>query len=66
MAWAASPRLPGELARRLTRAFLDLDPQALFGRKRVGQTFRISGFVAPTPEEFRLVEQVARSEGMIR
>ena len=63
--FAVSPELPAPLVKILRKAFLGLRPEEDLGRKTIGETFRITGFVEPKLEEFRLVEQVARSEGMI-
>ena len=63
--FAVSPELKSKLVKALREAFLGFKPEVALGRKNIGETFRISGFVAPSLEEFRLVEQVARSEGMI-
>jgi len=64
--FAASPELSQALVKTLREAFMALKPEEVLGRKTVGETFRFSGFVAPDLKEFRLVEQVARSEGMIQ
>jgi len=61
----ASPRLAPSLVKRLRRALLRMKPQRDLGRKLVGQTFRIDGFVEPKLDEFDAVEQAARSAGMI-
>jgi phosphate/phosphite/phosphonate ABC transporter binding protein len=62
----ASPKLPAELRRRLRDALLQMDAQRHLGRKVVGPTFRIDGFVEPRLEEFREIEVAARAAGMLK
>jgi phosphonate transport system substrate-binding protein len=62
----ASPRMPPKLVQKLRRALLQMEPQRDLGRKIVGPTFRIDGFVEPSLEEFAHVEQAARAEGLLR
>ncbi len=64
-AWAVSSSVPEKLVKRLRKALLKLDPKEHLDRKTLGETFRITGFVEPDLSEFELVEQVARSEGML-
>jgi serine/threonine-protein kinase len=59
------PRVSQRLSDRIRRALLDLDPERDLGRKSVGPTFRIDGFVKPRLSDFALVERAARSEGLI-
>jgi len=62
----ASPSLSRALLDRLRAALLGMDLKRDLGRKIIGPTFRIDGFVQPRLDEFEAIEQAAREEGLIR
>ena len=61
----ASSRLPAPLARKMRRLLLEFEPTKHMNKKIVGPTFRISGFNKARATDFDLVEQAARSEGLL-
>jgi eukaryotic-like serine/threonine-protein kinase len=60
------PQVDAKLAAAIGRALLELQPQRDLGRRSVGPTFRIDGFVKPRLADFALVERAARAEGLIK
>lgn len=61
-----APQLDAALTEQIRRALLELDPMRDLGRRSVGPTFRIDGFVKPRLSDFELIERAARAEGLIK
>ena len=62
----ASPKMPTDLVKKLRTALLRLNPKRDLGRKVVGDTFRIDGFVEPRMDDYKEIETAARSAGLIK
>jgi len=61
-----STHLPESASRRARAVLMGMQPGRDLGRKIVGPTFRISGFVEPAIEKYDLIRSVAVSEGLLK
>ncbi len=63
--WSVHADMPAALRERVTRALLDIDPNTAEGRE-ILQLNRATRYIPTTAENYRGIEQAARSAGLLR